>query len=151
MQSQRSAIDAVSSSGPRFSVGAPPLLCKDGAPSPAFDNRSARKQRRGAVGLAVTLCVAVSATQAQTITETVDASDMAAMAVPAGGFPTCDPAHGPCFDPFAPGSPFEGCRTPVLNQQGCFASAPAATTSLVELAVCMANVRAGFPAPPGVW
>ena len=114
------------------------------APSGA---RPARKPRRGAAWLALTFCVAVSATHGQTTTEVIDASDAAAVAV-VPGHPTCDAAHGPCFDPFAHGSPFEGCRTPVLFQQGCAASAPVATAGLVELAVCMANVRAGFPAPP---
>ena len=97
--------------------------------SSALGIRSARKLRNGAAWLALTLCVAASAAHAQT---------------------TCDPADGPCFDPFAHGSPYEGCRTPVLTQHGCLAGEPIATAGLVELAVCMANVRAGFPAPPPV-
>ena len=54
----------------------------------------------------------------------------------------------PSFDPFAVGSPFEGCKAPVRDQQDCEASAPIATAAMAELAVCMANVRAGFPLPP---
>jgi len=139
-------------SGPRFSGDA--ALLERFAPrpgrSPALGTRSVRKPRRGAAWLALTLGVAVSATHGQTTTENIDASDAAAVAVVPRTHPTCDPADGPCFDPFAHGSPFEGCRTPVLDQQGCLASAPIATAGMVELAVCMANVRAGFPAPPVV-
>ena len=150
MQYQRIAIDVVGRLGPCFTRDAAwveRVAPRPGRP-PASGTRSARKPSRGAAWLALTLCVAASAAHAQTVREVIDASDAAAVAVAAQGHPTCDPADGPCFDPFAQGSVFEGCRTPVLDQEACFASAPLATAAMVELAVCMANVRAGFPAPP---
>ena len=149
MQYQRIAIDVVGRLGPCFSSDAAwveRVAARPGRPS-ALGTRSARKPRRGAAWLALTLCVGASAAHAQTVREVIDASDAAAVAVTAQGHPTCDPADGPCFDPFAQGSVFEGCRTPVLDTEACAASAPIATAAMVELAVCMANVRAGFPAP----
>ena len=150
MQSQRSAIDVVGRSGPRFSGDG--ALLERVAPRPgrlpAWGTRSVRNPCRSAAWLALPLGVAVSATHGQTTTENIDASDAAEVAVVASTHPTCDPADGPCFDPFAHGSPFEGCRTSVLDQGGCHAGEPIATAGMVELAVCMANVRAGFPAPP---
>ena len=67
--------------------------------------RPARKPCSGAAWLALTLCVAVSATNAQMIKEHIDAE---AVAVVAQIHPTCEPADGPCFEPFEPGSPFGG-------------------------------------------
>ena len=65
MQARRSAIDVVDSTGARF--------------------------RRGAVWLALTLCVAASVAEAQTTRETIEASDASAVAVRV-------PQH---FDPYA--------------------------------------------------
>ena len=96
-------------------------------------DRTRPRFRRSAVWSVLALFVAVSGT----------------VAVPARGQFSigCDPADGPCFNPFAPGSPYEGCRTPVLDDLDCKSSSAMATTSMAELAVCRANVRAGFPPP----
>ncbi|MCH7591370.1 MAG: hypothetical protein IH989_01130 [Planctomycetes bacterium] len=93
----------------------------------AFGTRSARTSCRGAAWSVLALSVLVSATYAQPIAPCVPGA--------------------PCFNPFAPGSPYEGCRTPVLDYLGCKSSSAMATAAMAELAVCMANVRAGFPLP----
>ena len=93
MQSQRSAIDvavchgSVSSGLDRTRVSRPAALPAQQwhtvsatrvAPRPerppALGTRSVRKPRSGAAWLALTLCVAVSATSAQTTTEIIDAT-----------------------------------------------------------------------------
>ena len=125
MQSQRSAIDVVSRSGPPFSGDG--ALLEQAPPRPgrrsAWGTRSARKPCSAAAWLALSLGFAVSVTHAQ----------------------TCDPSSGSGFDPFAFGCEFAICATPVEDQLDCTSSAAMATAGMVEISVCMANLRAGFP------
>ena len=125
MQSQRSAIDVVSRSGPPFSGDGALLEQAPPRPGrlPAWGTRSARKPCSAAAWLALSLGFAVSVTHAQ----------------------TCDPSSGSGFDPFAFGCEFAICATPVEDQLDCTSSAAMATAGMVEISVCMANLRAGFP------